>query len=321
MNIKDLVRSGILTLTGLAWIVPVVVGFQQPQKTTAQTKQTQKKTQTKKATSKNLPPKLSPKQQLLKKARAAYYSLKTEGMKGFSCTMVPNWAALLEEPRKADPAKIDEAIERLKGIHFSVDVDADGGAKVAHNEISADNDAMAKGLAQVYSGMEQMTSGFFQTWAVFVIHPALPEQGTDFDLETSPLQYHLAYKEGGTKAPAEAEKPAGTEVMPAVAPESATAIDVTMSRLFVIDSVKVAADKFTSTIKPQFAKTRKGYLLIGYDAEYQGSTGSDRTELHVNLENQSVSGLQVPKKLMLKGLYNGSPFAVEVVFSGCTATP
>src|SRR5258708_37923506 len=150
MNIKDLVRSGILTLTGLAWIVPVAAGFQQPQKTTAQTKQTQKKTQTKKATSKNLPPKLSPKQQLLKKARAAYYSLKTEGMKGFNCNMVPNWAALLEEPRKADPPKSDEAIERPKGIHFSVDVDADGGAKDAHSETSADTDAMPTSPARVY---------------------------------------------------------------------------------------------------------------------------------------------------------------------------
>src|SRR5258708_27819912 len=162
--------------------------------------------------------------------------------------MVPNWAALLEEQRKAEPAKIDEAIERLKGIHFSVDVDADGAAKVGHNEIAADNDAMAKGLAQVYSGMEQMTSGFFQTWAVFVIHPALPEQGTDFDLETSPLQYHLAYKEGGTKAPAEAEKPAGTEVMTAVPPWAATAIHVTRSRPVVIYCVEVAPRKFTSPI-------------------------------------------------------------------------
>jgi hypothetical protein len=174
---------------------------------------------------------------------------------------------------------------------------------------------MAKGLAQVYSGMEQMTSGFFQTWAVFVVHPALPEQGTDFDLETGPSQYHLAYKEGGTKA-AEAEKPAET----AAKPESGTAIDVTMSRLFVIDAVKVVAENFTSTIKPRFAKTPKGYLLTGYDAEYQGSGGSDRTELHVDMENQSVSGFQVPQKLVLKGLYNGSPFAVEVVFSRCTAT-
>lgn len=292
MNIKDLVRPGILALTGLAWIVPLAAGFQKPGEPSPK------------------PAQLSAKQQLLKDARASYYSLKTEGMNGFSCTMVPNWAALLEEQRKSDPEKIDEAVGRLKGIHFSVDVDSDGTAKVGHNEISADNDAMAKGLAQVYSGMEQMTSGFFQTWAVFVVHPALPEEGTDFDLETGPSQYHLAYKEGGGKA-AEAGKPADA---------SATAIDVTMTKLFVIDAVKVAAENFKSTLKPRFTKTPKGYLLTGYDAEYQGSGGNDRTELHVEMENQNVSGFQVPQKLLLKGLYNGSPFAVEVLFSGCTAT-
>ncbi len=295
MNIRDLVRSGVLTVAGLGLIVPLAAGFQPARKTQAPAPSPKSAA-------------LSQKQQLLKDARASYYSLKTEGMKGFSCTMVPNWAALLEEQRKSAPEKIDEAIERLKGIHFSVDVDADGAAKVGHNEISADNDAMAKGLAQVYSGMEQMISGFFQTWAVFVVHPALPEEGTDFDLETGASQYHLAYKEGGTTA-------AGAE--PAAA--SGTAIDVTMSKLFIINSVKVVAASFTSTIKPRFAKTSKGYLLTGYEAEYQGSAGSDRTELHVDMENQAVSGFQVPQKLLLKGSYNGSPFAVEVVFSGCTA--
>jgi hypothetical protein len=84
--------------------------------------------------------------------------------------------------------------------------------------------------------------------------------------------------------------------------------------------VKVTADKFVSTIKPQFASTPKGYLLIGYDADYQGATGDDRTVLQVNIENQKVSSLQIPQKLALKGSYNGSPFAVEVTFSGCTAT-
>src|SRR5229473_436856 len=91
--------------------------------------------------------------EILKQARQAYYSLKSEGFAQFQCGMDPNWKALLAEQRKANPESIDRAIERLKLIHFLVTVDANGAAKVTHNEITADNEDMAKGLAQIYGGM------------------------------------------------------------------------------------------------------------------------------------------------------------------------
>jgi hypothetical protein len=275
MNIKNLVRTGIFTLAAccvLLLIVPGAAGFQQPDKQQAE------------------------KQKLLKEARSAYYSLKDEGMQGFRCDMTPNWAALLEEQRKANPEGIDKAIERLKGIHFSVEVDSEGNAKVQHTEAAADNPEMAQGLSQVYRGMEQMTTGFFQTWAVFVVRPALPEAGTEFDLESGPQSHHITYNEGPTK------------------------VAVTMNRQLAITAVKVQAEGFDSMVRPQFASTGKGYLLTGYDAEYQGASGGDRTNLQVKIDNQKVSGLQIPQKLNLKGSYNGTPFAVEVTFYGCTAT-
>jgi hypothetical protein len=234
--------------------------------------------------------------EVLKKARASYYSLKSEGMSGFRCDMTPNWASLLEEQHKTDPAAIDAAIARLKQLHFSVDVAADGAAKVTHNEITADNEQMAQGLGQIYSGMEQMTTGFFQTWTVFVVTPPLPELTTAFEMENQPQQYSLSYKDG------------------------ATDVVTVMGRDFAVSSVKVNSKDFESVIKPQFSKTAKGYLMTAYNADYEGTGGKDKTELKVAIDYQPVEGLQVPQKLGLKGSYNGSPFQVEVTFSGCTAT-
>jgi len=270
MNSKNLVRTGVFTFTicsAIFLMFPSVASAQQPDK-----------------------------QLLLRKARNAYYSLKKEGMQKFSCDMTPNWANLLEEQRKTNPAGIARAIEKLNQLKFSVEVDSKGDAKVQHTEIAAENPEMAQGLSQIYSGMEQMTTGFFQTWAVFVVRPALPEVGTEFRLESDAKLHHIAYKEGETD------------------------VAVTMNRQFAINSVKVTAEKFVSTINPQFATTGKGYLLTGYDAEYQGATAEDRTVLHVKLDNQKVAGIQIPQKLALQGSYNGSPFAVEVAFSGCTPT-
>ncbi|HWZ42181.1 MAG TPA: hypothetical protein VNW97_01825 [Candidatus Saccharimonadales bacterium] len=268
MTLKNFVRRGTLILAGCALVLlaPGAYAFQQTAKL-----------------------------EVLKKARASYYSLKSERMSGFHCDMTPNWASLLEEQRKTQPAAIDAAVDRLKRLRFSVDVGADGAAKVTHNEITADNDQMAQGLSQIYSGMEQMTTGFFQTWTVFVVTPPLPELTTEFEMQDLPQQYSLSYKDG------------------------ATDVVTLMAQDFAVSAVKVTAKDFESVIKPRFSKTAKGYLMTSYDAAYEGAGGKDKTVLRVAIEYQPVEGLQVPQKLDLKGSYNGSPFQVEVAFSGCTA--
>ncbi|MBZ5524054.1 MAG: hypothetical protein LAP21_17600 [Acidobacteriia bacterium] len=284
MTVKGLVRRGTLMLAGCAvmLLTPGAHAFQQPD-----TLEVLKKARQEEVTKANLA--------VLEKARASYYSLKNEGMAGFQCDMTPNWAALLEEQRKTNPEGIDAAIVRLKQLHFSVTVGADGAAKVTHNEITADNEKMAEGLKQIYSGMEQMTTGFFQTWSVFVVSPPLPELATPFELENG-ADYSLSYKDG------------------------ATDVVTLMGRDFAVKALQVTAQEFVSILKPRFSKTPKGYLMTAYDADYEGAGGKDKTELQVAIDYQPVEGLQVPKTLNLKGSYNGSPFQVEVAFSGCTAT-
>jgi hypothetical protein len=269
MKIKNLVKRGVLILVGvcaLIQLVPSAYGVQP-----------------------------SGKLEVLKKARSSYYSLKNEGMAGFKCEMTPNWAALLEDQRKADPAKIDNAIARLKQLHFFVDVGANGAATVTHTEIAADNQKMSEGLKQVYSGMEQMTTGFFQTWSVFVVTPPLPDVTTEFQLKSASDQHSLSYKDGNTD------------------------VLTLMGRDFAVSNLKVTAKDFVSILRPRFTKTSKGYLLNAYDADYQGSGGKDKTELYVTIDYQAVESLQLPQKLNLKGSYNTSPFQVEVTFFGCTA--
>lgn len=236
------------------------------------------------------------KAELLKKARAAYYSLKTEGMTGFTCAMVPNWTALLQTQGVTDPATLTPAVEKLNQLHFSVTVDGNGAAKVTHNEISAENQKVAEGLKQIYSGMEQMTTGFFQTWSVFVVNPPLPEPDTEIELEKAAAEYRIRYNEGATK------------------------VGVNMGKDYAVSSVKATTADFDSVIRPHFAKSGKGFLMSSYEAQYEGTGGKDKTELQVALDYQDVSGMKLPQKLNLKGSYNGTPFQVEVAFSDCTAS-
>jgi hypothetical protein len=233
--------------------------------------------------------------EIVKEARHSYYSLKDQGLARFECTIVPNWHLLLTE-QKLDAATVDRAVELLNKIHFSVSLEAGGEAKVTHNEVSAENAEVAKGLSQIYSGMEQMTTGFFQTWSAFSMSPALPEIDGEYQLDKTATEYRLSYKDG-------------------------TADIVTLlNRDFAMSSLHTTTSEFDSTITPQFKKTAKGLLMTGYEATYKGKSEADATELQVAIDYQAVDQLQLPQKLDLKGTYGGSPFHVEVTFSGCHAT-
>jgi hypothetical protein len=234
------------------------------------------------------------KKEIVKQARLSYYSLKDQGLAEFQCTAVPNWQLLLTE-QKLDADTVNRAVLLLNKIHFSVSLAAGGEARVTHNEVSAENEEVAKGLRQIYSGMEQMTTGFFQTWSAFSMSPALPEIARDYQLEKTGTEYRLSYKDG-------------------------TADVVTiLDRDFAMSYVKTTTPEFDSTIRPQFKKTAKGLLLAGYSATYTGKSAADTTELQIAIDYQTVDELQLPQKLDLKGTYGGSPFHVEVAFSGCHA--
>ena len=235
------------------------------------------------------------KKAVIKQARQAYYSLKDQGLADFQCGLTPNWRSLLNE-QKLDAETVNRASALLDKIHFSMTLPAAGNAQVTHNEVSADNPQAAEGLKQIYSGMEQMTTGFFQTWSAFSMTPALPEIAGDYQLEKTGNEYRLTYKDG------------------------AADIVTMFDQNFAITYLKTTAPEFDSTMRPKFMKTPKGLLLSGYSATYAGKSAADTTELQVAIDYQEVDTLQLPQRLDLKGSYGGSPFHVEVTFAECHAT-
>lgn len=233
--------------------------------------------------------------EILRQARQAYYSLKDEGLAQFQCRMAPNWQLVLTE-RKLEPDQINRALMLLNKINFSVSLAVDGEAKVTHNDVAAENEETAKGLNQIYGGMEQAIVGFFQTWSAFSMSPALPAIGDDYQLEKAESEYHLSYKNGTT--------------------DVVTIFD----QDFAIRYMKITNPEFDATMRPQFAKTAKGWLVTGYSATYAGKSVADTVELLVAINYQAVDGLQLPQTLRVRGSYGGSPFDVEITFSGCHAT-
>lgn len=233
----------------------------------------------------------------LTQARQAYYSLHNEGLASFTCSITPDWNMVLADARKQNPSGADAAIKILNQLHFTVTMGTDGTASVTHNELSGMTDEMNAALKQIYGGMEQMTTGFYDTWKLFVMDPPFPAVDSDYQIDPSGSGYRLSYTEN-----------------------QATKVVTSMDADFSISSMKVTNSAFDSTIQPRFIATPHGLLMTAYDASYNSQKPEEATILKVFIDYQDVQGVKLVKNLNLTGSYGGTPFAVNLALSDCQAT-
>src|SRR5215831_9241855 len=132
------------------------------------------------------------KREIVTQARAAYYNLKAQGLKDFRCTAAPNWAKMLEGRRQRDQAKYDEALNTLKQLSFVVTVNASGKTEVTHNTPAAGNAQLESGFQDIFKGMEQLMSGFFDTCSPFAFMGLSPAPEANNRLNDLGSQYRLA---------------------------------------------------------------------------------------------------------------------------------
>jgi hypothetical protein len=239
---------------------------------------------------------LGNKQALLGQARGAYYNLRSQGMASFQCDVKPNWELLLKDLHQQNPEGATNAINTLNQLHFTTSLATDDSVKVTHNDLAGQSPEMMSALKQIYGGMEQMASGFFDTWKLFMLAAPFPEVSSQYRLESVGAQYKLSYKEGTAD------------------------IVTTMGHDFAISNMTVITPEFNSAIQPTFTRTPKGLRLASYEATYQSQKPEEATHLKVSVDYQDVEGLSMLQKLSLSGSYGGSPFAIELAFTGCQVT-
>lgn len=232
------------------------------------------------------------KKEVIRQARAAYYSLRGLGLAEFRASMTPNWEVVLKDQMRSDPQSAQAGLKLLNGLHFTVSMDSAGVVKVDHStDGPPPNEQVASGFNQIYSGMDQAISGFFQSWSPFMLTSPFPAVEGVYELEDHGGEYRLSYKDG-------------------------TADVVTlMNKDLVITELRVSSPEFVSSFRPQFSRSPKGLVLTGYSADYQPTSGKGVVKLIVQLEYQEVSGLQLPRKLNLDSRYDGEPTQMELVFA------
>ena len=237
----------------------------------------------------------------------AYYSLRGLGMLEFQSSITPTWEVTLANEMRNDPASAQAGIKMLNGLHFAMTLDEQGKVKVDHrSDAPPPNEKAAAAFNQIYSGMDQAVSGFFETWSMFMLTSPFPETNSEYQLEDLGAEYRLSYKDGSSD------------------------VVTMMNKDLMITEVKVTSPEFFSSIRPQLSRRVGGFILDGYDADYRPTSGPGVVKLNVKLDYQDVNGLQLPRRLNMDSVYDGTPNQMELVFSyykvqrhwrgiGCTA--
>ena len=134
----------------------------------------------------------APDQELITRARNAYYSLARKGFKGFSATIEPNWEVILAQTATSSNLKT------FRAVRFSMVVAESGAVTVTH-EVGA-NAASAEVVDRIHADVQRIVAGFFNTWRAFVVSSPLPET-ENLKIEDAGKQYRLVYTtppSGGT---------------------------------------------------------------------------------------------------------------------------
>ncbi len=230
------------------------------------------------------------KQDVVKRAEDAYYSLPREGLANFRCTVTPNFDALEADLRKSDPAAADARMKQLAQIHMAVTVGADGNVSVTHDDLT-DRD-----LKKIAANTEQMVTGFFQVWSPYVVGTALPAPDGDYQLEDLGSEYRLSFKDG-----------------------SASAV-ITLDKDLSVGAFFITRPELNSATWPQFSKTAKGFLPVSFDSDLRLPARGGAMHVVTSITYQEISGFQLPKTIKNKVTNGDNTIQVEVELGACTAT-
>ena len=238
---------------------------------------------------------LADNKETLDAARAAYYSLRREGLASFSCLVTPNWDLLLASRWRTDPAAAAKIYKTFSGLTFGVEVGNGPRPKVLHADVPG-TDSESEGMKRLAGGIEQTVSGFFDAWTPFVLTSPIPAAGASTEVTEVHGLKIVDFKE-----------------------TTGASVGLVMRDDYTIESTRILTDTFASVIQPQFVKSPKGLLLTAIQGSYRKLPSGPPLSLQLRIEYQDVSGFMLPKRLHVSSNDGRMVSLMDLAFGTCQA--
>jgi hypothetical protein len=186
----------------------------------------------------------------------------------------------------------DQVIPAAKQTHFRVVVGPTGATSVSHqSDVAPPSEELAKRLREVISGMDQMLTGFFQTWSQFMVNSPLPGSASEYQMAENSSGYRFTTDEKDVHAA------------------------ISMGRDFVIDALEAKTPEFEGTVHPHFVPHTGGLVLARYEANYGISSNSQ--SMSVQVEYRDIEGIPVPQTVTMTMSLPQGQFSEPISFADC----
>ena len=208
------------------------------------------------------------------KARALYYTPVDAGLQGFHCEVNFNWRDFMEKAAKEPVQEGDARLAYLQSIKLSVDDDLRGQGRMNWEGSTPEPEGSADSVAKVRGGLQQLWSGFFQSWNGFVTGDivTLDAKAT---VETTASGFHVAVRDGANLAEEQYDPK------------------------LVLQTVHVSTPSLESTISPAFSSGPHGLLVNSIRSTYRQPPSSDPTEVLMQVNYAPVGTFQLPSEVAI----------------------
>ncbi len=230
-------------------------------------------------------------QDVIAQARRAYYNLAEKRFYGFKAVIEPDWEVILGSTATPENLKV------FRAVQLSMTVDGNGVVVVNHEVADSEQTKVEPYVKPIHENVQRLLSGFFGTWARFMVSSPFPDAQTQSKIENSGNAHRIFYS---------------TETNDVL---------LTMTNELLITEWKLTSTRAKRTLKPLFQKTEEGLLLNGYQTDFEPVAEGIRTTLDFTIGYQDVSGMRLPHKIRINGIHGGQPVAAKFTFSQYTLIP
>ncbi len=227
--------------------------------------------------------------QIVEQARASYYDLHKEGLKGFRCDVRVDWDAAFAS-MKTDEAAREQLLPLVRKMHFEVAIGPGGAPEISRRFDGTPPDEQAAQRLRAATGrFEQMLGEFFQEWSMFAFGPPLPSESQNYRLEQAGDHVHITIR-------------------------SDPVVFETLNKDFAIEEVAFAEQHSTATMRPQFKRGEKGYIPTVLDSSI-AAAGADEIKNHVEIAYQNTEGFSLPQTVSVQSTQPAGDVQVQFSFS------
>jgi hypothetical protein len=227
---------------------------------------------------------------VLVSAAKSYYNARQLGFREFTCVAKPDWTPLIGS--SPDGA---EGLKMLNAQHYYLKLNADGAVELTHKSDFPPPKEFEKDLKDLFTGMQEMTTGFFAAWSAFALHNPLPEPASKCEVLSSPSGYEVRCDEPSTR------------------------VVTLLTKDFSIAEIRVKAADTATIMRPVFTKTPQGFILSAYDSDTDMPDGS-KVKSHVDVVYDTQAPYRLPGRIKFDGSIGDQQAKIDLILSDYQVT-